>query len=115
MSIHFAHVKSVQLKSKPFLKHELKFCDKNCLIGFLKQKKRLCLHYTAKINNDDNVSLTVADVNCFSVTQECWVEDITSRTLTIQTTDGIVTMTAAARLVRLLECWLLYTLYNKHL
>lgn len=46
-----------------------------------------------------NYNLTVDSFNTFSVTQECWVEDTTSHTLTIQTTDGIVTMTAAARLV----------------
>lgn len=48
---------------------------------------------------DNKLSLTVGDPCLCSVTQECWVEDITYHMLIIQTTDGTVIMTAAVRLV----------------
>lgn len=57
------------------------------------------VRHNHEIKYYSNYNLTVDSLNGFSVTQECWVEDTTSHTLTIQTTDGIVTMTAAARLV----------------
>lgn len=92
--------------------HKLYCYEKKTVSNKLVFREKNLSFYTAKINNDiplsrdsgtvtdNNFSLTVANVNYFSVTQEFWVEDITSHMLTIQTTDGIVTMTAAARYVQ---------------